>query len=494
MFLPAHVSSRRFEEIAQADRKGLLTFGPHNGRYRNRQADASGMAGRILIVDGQAGSRLGLRSRLAAAAYEALSAADGATAITLARSECPDAVLLDLDLTGPMPGTEVLRRLRADRRLAQVPLIGLAAPGAADLRIAALQSGADDVLARPVSEPVLLARLRSLMRRPEPLGELAAPEGVWGLAEPPAGFDRPGLVAIVASRAETGMRLRRDLAPLAPHRWTLLSRAAALADGGAQAPDVFVIEGDPEGAEGTLALMADLRSRGAARHAAFVLLRPAQAAAADAVAYDLGVQDVAAADADPRELALRLAAVLRRKAAVDAWRRLVQDQLQMAVRDPLTGLHNRRYALHRLAGMAEAARMDMYGYAVMVIDLDRFKQVNDRHGHAAGDAVLTRVGERLLSGIRAGDLLARHGGEEFLVALPRATLAEAAAVAERLCAALQALPFAVPGGGQVTVTASVGLAMGGGDLPVREVIDRADRALFAAKAGGRNRVRIDAAA
>jgi two-component system cell cycle response regulator len=185
---------------------------------------------------------------------------------------------------------------------------------------------------------------------------------------------------------------------------------------------------------------------------------------------------------------------MRRKQAADRHRAHVQSQLRLAVRDPLTGLYNRRFALNQIVGMAEAARMEGLTYAVMIIDLDRFKDVNDRWGHSAGDSVLAIVGDRLLANIRTGDLLARYGGEEFIVALPSTAEGEALAVAERLRHAVGDAPFPLTGGAEVRVTASIGVALGQPCEPVQGVIDRADRMLYASKRGGRDRVTLDTSA
>jgi two-component system, cell cycle response regulator len=136
---------------------------------------------------------------------------------------------------------------------------------------------------------------------------------------------------------------------------------------------------------------------------------------------------------------------------------------------------------------------------VMVLDLDRFKVINDTFGHAAGDSVLETVAHRLRDNLRPSDLVARIGGEEFLVALPDTTLGAARIAAERLCRAVQADPVVLPDGQDVLVTISVGLALGNDDPQsgtetVRQVIERADEALFAAKTEGRNQVTISATA
>jgi two-component system cell cycle response regulator len=133
-----------------------------------------------------------------------------------------------------------------------------------------------------------------------------------------------------------------------------------------------------------------------------------------AIALDLGASDILYAPVDTQELAIRIRAQLDRKRKADKLRASVRAGLELAVTDSLTGLHNRRYGLYRLQQMM--ARPGK-GVAVMMLDLDHFKGVNDQHGHAAGDEVLRRLSQRLRAELRAGDLLARIGGEELLVAL-----------------------------------------------------------------------------
>jgi two-component system cell cycle response regulator len=455
------------------------------------------MSGQILLVDGSASQRLVLKSRLAAASYDVVAVADVAGAAASIAVSRPDLLLVDLASAGAgLAG--FLRSLRSDA--AGLPVLGLCPAACAELRMAALASGADDVLPQPVDEGVLLARLRNLLRRRDALSELAtaAPgSAALGFAEAPAGFEAPGRIALVMADAATGAVLQAALAPLLRDRVVAVSRAQALAGPppGAAAPDLFLIDADLGGAGGGLRLAVELLGHGASRHAALCLLRPAAAAAAeDAMAYDLGIGDVIPAGSDTAEVALRLRALLRRKRLADGLRARLHDGLRLAMTDPLTGLHNRRYAEEQLAAIADRARALGSSFAVMVVDLDRFKSVNDAYGHAAGDAVLVEVARRLAASLRAGDLLARVGGEEFLVVLPGVGLAEAEVVAGRLCAAMQDARFVLPSGRRLTITASIGLAVGNDGAAAVEgvgsVIDRADQALLRSKSAGRNQVTI----
>ncbi|MFM8988148.1 MAG: diguanylate cyclase [Alphaproteobacteria bacterium] len=163
---------------------------------------------------------------------------------------------------------------------------------------------------------------------------------------------------------------------------------------------------------------------------------------------------------------------------------------RFAVQDALTGLHNRRYMLDRLAQLAgEAARGDAR-FAVALVDVDFFKQVNDTHGHAAGDLVLQRFAAALQQHFRAYDLVGRHGGEEFLVVMLNAEAAQLAARLDALRTALARQPVALEGG-EVVLRFSAGVAASreatGADM-VHELLDAADKRLYQAKRAGRDRV------
>lgn len=170
-------------------------------------------------------------------------------------------------------------------------------------------------------------------------------------------------------------------------------------------------------------------------------------------------------------------------------RREAERQLERLARtDALTGVTNRRHFLELAEQEVERARRDLASVAILLLDVDFFKKVNDRHGHAAGDEVLRRVAAAVRARLRASDLFARYGGEEFVALLPGAAPVEARAVGELVRLAVQDLHVDHEGT-VIPVTVSVGVATG--TFPPSELerlIAAADEALYAAKAGGRNRV------
>jgi diguanylate cyclase (GGDEF)-like protein len=197
-----------------------------------------------------------------------------------------------------------------------------------------------------------------------------------------------------------------------------------------------------------------------------------------------------AADAFPADEVRLLEAVAGQAATAIENARLHQRMVRLSQSDALTGVHNRRSLFARLE--MEAERSDRFEHAtgVALVDVDRFREYNDAHGHAAGDSVLRRVAAVLQGSVRKVDLVARYGGEEFAVLLPRADRAAALEVAEKLRAAVADARI---GDGPAPVTISVGVASwpeDGRDLST--LMDSADAALFAAKRAGRDAVRAHA--
>ncbi len=169
--------------------------------------------------------------------------------------------------------------------------------------------------------------------------------------------------------------------------------------------------------------------------------------------------------------------------------------LHSGVTDYLTGLHNRRYLQDRLR--EELVRAERAGgeLACLMIDVDHFKEINDRHGHLGGDAVLKEIGRRISTIIRGSDTGARFGGDEFALLLAGVTLAESERLGERLHRAVASTPVALPSGVEVRLTLSIGVAAarpaaGSRDFSVLadQLLAAADEALYRAKRGGRNQL------
>ncbi len=165
-----------------------------------------------------------------------------------------------------------------------------------------------------------------------------------------------------------------------------------------------------------------------------------------------------------------------------------REMFERTVRDPLTGLYNRAFFLAQFGPLADRGALKGLGTAVLMLDIDHFKRINDTHGHEVGDAVLREVAGVLRQATRSDDLVARYGGEEFVVALPVAAPDQATERAERVRATLASRRI-LAGGIPLRVTASLGLAFTPAGRPrsVSAMISTADRGLYQAKNSGRDR-------
>jgi two-component system, cell cycle response regulator len=259
----------------------------------------------------------------------------------------------------------------------------------------------------------------------------------------------------------------------------------------ADSPRIAILDWMMPGADG-LTVCRTVRERGGPY--TYVILLTAREGRHDMVAgFDAGVDDFLTKPLDVVELRARLRSG-ERIVALQADLLHTQDQLRhQASHDPLTGLWNRGHILDQLGRELLRTRREDTTLAVLLVDIDHFKAVNDRFGHAAGDVVLRETGRRMHAALRTTDMIGRYGGEEFLIVLPRADLDGGVDVAERLRAAVCAAPM-LDGPEAHTVSVSVGVAgsaMAGHDAS--RLVGVADEALYRAKALGRNRVESAAA-
>lgn len=452
------------------------------------------MTARILVADGVATARIMLKVRLASACYDVMTVASRVQLVEALDRDPPELVLLGSGL-GEVDLIALCRTIA--RQWPQVTVLALA-DGA--LRIQALQGGATATLPPSVDEQMLLARIRCLLRDAE-----TNPVPALGMAEAAAGFDTmpAGEVTLVADSAARAMRWRHLLQPRIGCSFSICNPEEALsAAASGLSADLYVIAADIGGRGDGLRLLSELRSRSGSRDAAFVVATEPHRAEMAAIALDLGAGEVLPIDlaelGNAEIAAFALQNQLRRKQRADRRRAETQRNLLWAMTDPLTGLFNRRYALPRIAEIAQDAMRQDHSFALLALDLDHFKAVNDHHGHAAGDAVLCDIARRLETVVADRGLTARLGGEEFLVILPNSCESDAYRMAEEIRRAVAMRSTLLPrlsGGGMVSVTLSIGVAIATppGDRTAPETfaelsLERADRALIAAKTRGRNRV------
>src|SRR5580698_2611564 len=400
------------------------------------------MTARILIVDDVPANTRLLEAKLSAEYYQVASARDGFEAIRQARAWQPDLILLDVMMPG-MDGYECCRHLKENENTLHIPVVMVTALGDSAERLRGLEAGADDFLTKPVEYDTLMARVRSLVRLKRLLdewrvrGETARALGLT--------MDAPGIPSVAGARAlvvddwDLGAQLVQDALAregVLPGRAAGEAEAMALT---AAIPFDLIVLSLSMANDDPLRLASRLRAQDATHDIPLLLIAEPEQRSRILRGFDLGANDWLMRPLDENELRVRARNQIRRKFYQDRLRADLGHALEMALTDPLTGFYNQRYLMRHLRGLLTSGQPN--GIAVMMIDVDHFKSVNDRFGHAVGDKALKAVAETLRGRTRVFDSIARYGGEEFVVVMPGTSPPDARNAAERLRASIEQMPF-----------------------------------------------------
>jgi len=452
------------------------------------------MSARILVVDDIIPNVKLLEAKLTQEYYDVVTANSGMEALAKIESSAPDIVLLDIMMPG-MDGFEVCRRIKNNPATAHIPVVMVTALTDPTDRVRGLEVGADDFLSKPINDVALMSRIRSLVRlkmtvdewraRESTASSLGVVERAANAMQEPAGQARILVVEDQYFDSEKFVdTLKED------------NDVVIVVETGAQAMtkitqvdfDLIAISLNLTNEDG-LRLCSHLRSAERTRSIPILMIATEDDLPRVAHGLEIGAHDYIMRPVDRNELLARVRTQVRRKRFQERLRSTYEISLSLALIDSLTGLYNRRYLeahLQKLLMKNEAINKSL---GVLVMDIDHFKKINDTYGHGVGDEILKTFAERLKRNIRGIDMVARLGGEEFVVLLPDIPTERAYQVSERLRRSIADEPFACSApGGTVSVTTSIGGALiESGQHAVPDVIARADRQLYMAKENGRNK-------
>jgi putative two-component system response regulator len=467
----------------------------------------------ILVIEDDDPSRRLFEMKLASCGYRVTLAANAIEAQRIIATATPDLIVSDICLPG-LDGIDLTRWLRDQRRTASVPVLLVTSLDDSQTLARGLDAGADDFLTKPVNSMELSSRVRSLLRSKslaekvrgrgssQLRGQLTRSkstecernesQGIGnGVAQSGTG-DSPSIVIIEDNRPERSL-LADLFAPLGCSVETASDGQSGLALLERGSPDLIVLDlglPDINGYELIRRVKED-----STLAAVPILVVSAMSDVADRVqALDLGADDFIVKGADRVEYQARARRLIRLKRGLDQVNAKYERAMRQAVTDSLTGTFTHGFLLELLHRTVPIAYRHCQPLSLIFGDIDHFKTVNDRFGHAMGDEVLKAVARAIRDSVRDADTVARYGGDEFVVLLPHTTRDDAARLAERIRTAVEALQ--IPRGDSTSaeplrVTASLGVAGLPEDAPdAEQLLGHADEALYAAKQAGRNCVSV----
>lgn len=458
------------------------------------------MTARILVVDDISTNVKLLEARLMAEYFQVLTATNGEDALALCESGQCDMVLLDVMMPG-MDGFEVCRRLKANPETMHLPVVMVTALDQPEDRIKGLEAGADDFLTKPVNDLALVTRVKSLVRLKMLTDDLrlraaSGDELAMDYSNVMMDVEKPRQrtnIIVVDDRAASYEKMVSTLS-VANNVEVETNPNDALFRIVEGQYDLAIISLSMENFD-SLRLCSHLRSLERTRMLPLIVISSTGQEEIVSRAMEIGVNDYIKRPVDTQEMLARVKTQLCRKRYNDCLRASVQQTIEMAVKDPLTDLHNRRYFEMHFASLFEKSVTSGKPITAMMCDIDKFKAVNDTHGHDVGDAVIAEVANRIRKNVRNVDIACRYGGEEFVIIMPDTDIAYAHVVAERIRREVEEHPvIASNGSKQIYTTISMGLSCidPHSDTP-EGLIKRADTALYAAKRAGRNQVVTQAA-
>ncbi len=453
------------------------------------------MTARILVVDDIPTNVKLLEARLMAEYFQVLTASNGQDALDICESGQCDMVLLDVMMPG-MDGFEVCRRLKSNPETMHLPVVMVTALDQPEDRIKGLEAGADDFLTKPVNDLALVTRVKSLVRLKmltddlrlrASSGDQLAMNYNQVMEEIASPKERPNII-IVDDRAASYEKMVEILSVKNNVEVETDPKDALFRVVEGQY-DLAIISLSLENFD-SLRLCSHLRSLERTRLLPVLIISNHGQEEIVSRAMEIGVNDYIKRPIDNHEMLARVKTQLTRKRYNDCLRASVQQTIEMAVKDSLTGLHNRRYFDMHFSTLFEKSLSSKKPITALMCDIDKFKAVNDTYGHDVGDAVIKEIANRIHKNVRNVDIACRYGGEEFVVIMPDTDVAYAHVVAERIRREVEEHPvLAENGSKQIYTTISMGLSCVEfeNDSP-EKLIKRSDNALYSAKRAGRNQV------
>ncbi len=447
----------------------------------------------VLIIDDIESNVKVLKAKLEKEYYTVLSALNGKEGLRIAKESQPDLILLDV-MMPEMDGFEVCEHLKSNFSTENIPIIFITALDDMESRIRGLNYGVEDFLSKPINDIALFARIKSLSRLKMFSDELSIRSSVskhidsnsdlLSVKNDIRDLSNASIAVIGDDDVESEQicnYLREEFDKVVIYGDNLIEELNDVFVG--QSFDLIIINMQSVMYDG-LRLSSQLRSKKDMKNVPILILIDEDDTDNLIKGMDIGINDYITIPVNQHELLARSRLQLKKKKYYDALYSSVVSSMEMAIIDPLTKCYNRFYLdTHLKQKIANVRKNDHGLLSLIIFDLDFFKKVNDKFGHLIGDELLKKVSHLVRENIRASDLLARFGGEEFIILLPDTSAEEAVMCAERISTLIADKDF---GGYKITV--SVGVTCLCRNDNVKTLLRRVDKNLYKAKNSGRNKV------
>jgi two-component system cell cycle response regulator len=450
------------------------------------------MPGRILVADSSVNNRISLNATLTSEYFEAICVTDAKSVSQAVLKFQPDVILMAVNL-GPDDGYAVCKKLKLNPFSAHIPVVLYASKVEQVDWSNALLNLVDDVHLYPQDKATLISRLRLLYRQKVELDSLkthANAADQFGFnditVEFPSGRLIKSKVALINHRTQT---TAFNLDPIVGGSYPL-SFDCKPSDVNPNT-DLIILQN----ADAQCRLLSDFQESANTKNIPVMSLVDRPANAQVKRLYELGSQECLLSTSPPSQINARAQSLIAVNQHKSKLRGLLNERVKQACFDPLTNLYNRRHAQQYLSKYFQQAQKGDNSLVALMLDIDKFKSVNDTLGHIGGDAILKQIAERLSENVRRVDMVARVGGEEFLILIPNASMKRALEIAERLRLLVEEKPFEVNASKlQQNITVSIGIAKRSKRHKyASDLINCADQALYKAKEKGRNCVYVAAA-
>jgi two-component system, cell cycle response regulator len=487
-YITKPIDTRKFVETIQ---KFLQPFPVMNETETPQDSNSKP---RILIVDDDPLNIKLLKAKLPAGQFETLSALNGKQAIQKVLHDTPDLILLDI-MMPEMDGFAVSRWIKENSDTKEIPIILITALEGMDDKIRGLEAGADEFLNKPVNTIELLARINSLLRLKQ------YRERLFLRRQSEQSFFRSGpnhekeeyvlppqKILLVDDNEKDIQMLRYYLTDDLYEIKQVNTGEAALTKTQEEPFDLILLDVLLPGIDG-FEVCRQLKGMKQTRDLQIILITCLPELENKIKGIELGADDYLIKPVNSRELKARAKVLLNKKRCLDILMNNYEKALNLSINDGLTGLYNQAYFKKFLEQELKRAARQKYPVAMIITDIDNFKQINDSLGHLAGDQLLSEFGPIIKNNIREIDFSARYGGDEFVLVLPYADQEETIRVAERLRKAIEFRSCEQEDSisyDKLTVSMGIAFFPQGGTTP-GELIRKADLALYQAKREGKNR-------